>query len=90
MIRFPTVAAIALALCISVGAYAQDELPNDAASPKHGAAKAGPQPTPPVIDAAPAGTMIDQPAATLLALDKVTAQADHPVRNADDPGRSLP
>ena len=74
MTRFRTALTIAFALCLTAGAYAQDELPKDAAPTKRAAPKAVPQPTPPVADAAPAGTMVDQPLATLLGLDKVTAQ----------------
>jgi hypothetical protein len=74
MTRFWTALTIMLALCVSAAACAQDELPKDAPPPKHAAPKTSPQPTPPMADAAPAGTMIDEATATLLALDKVTAQ----------------
>ncbi len=74
-------AAPVLALCLSVGAVAQDEMPKDQgadhnkrtpappAAPKSTPAGPDDQSAPP-----PPGTMIDEPVAVLQALDKVTAR----------------
>jgi hypothetical protein len=71
--------AIAL-LCIPLGASAQDEMPKDSsASPVKKAPVAPPLPVPPAAadnssELPPPGTMTDEPAAVLQALDKVTAR----------------
>jgi hypothetical protein len=75
--RLATMAMVAL--CVAAGASAQDEMPKDAGTaparknPPPAATPATPQPDD-QSTAPPAGTMIDEAAAVLQALDKVTAR----------------
>jgi hypothetical protein len=67
-------AGAVLALGFASASFAQDELPKDAAPPPKPAAPTAPAEEQQEPSALPPGTMIEEPAAVLQALDKVTAR----------------